>query len=366
MSVWNGEILKMEIGGTSHGPAVTLRLEGLPCGESADAAAVSAFTARRSPGGSALTSARCEKDAPVWQSGVRQEGGRWIFDGRPLAAAIENTDVRKADYERNAFLPRPGHADYPAYVKYGFIPSGGGAFSGRLTAPLVLAGGIAVQMLLRRGIRIYSRLYSVGEVRDLGELTGPLPENGFPTVDAAAGEAMQAAILREKAQGDSLGGTVECVADGLPVGLGGPLFEGLECKLASLIWSIPGVKGLEIGDGFRAASARGSENNDAYLPGDAPGKLKPVSNHAGGLLGGLTNGMPLRLRAAFKPTPSIAKPQQTVHLRTGEAAELRLEGRHDPCIAVRARVAVEAAAALAVLDAVLASNRSVSEGRQNL
>ena len=250
-------------------------------------------------------------------------------------------------------VPRPGHADYTAQVKYGGHQdyAGGGAFSGRLTAPLCIAGGICFQLLEKRGITVISRIASIGTVEDTTPLTVSTAGKPFPAADDAAGAAMQAAIAAAKAEGDSVGGVVECAVLGLPAGLGGPLFDGMEGRIASIVFGIPAVKGIEFGIGFEAARLRGSENNDPFTVEN--GQIRTVTNHCGGILGGMTDGMPLTFRAAFKPTPSIAKEQRSVNLHTLTPEALRVVGRHDPCIVPRAVPCVEAAAAIAVYDALL-------------
>ena len=258
-------------------------------------------------------------------------------------------------------MPRPGHADYTANVKYfGFQDyAGGGHFSGRLTAPLCIAGGICLQILQRRGIDVISRIRAIGDVEDPSPLTASTAEKAFPTVNEAAGEAMQAAIARARAQGDSLGGVIECAVLGLPVGLGDPMFGGMENRIAGIVFGIPAVKGLEFGAGFAAAKLRGSQNNDSYTVKD--GRIETRSNHCGGILGGITNGMPLVFRAAIKPTPSIAMEQDSVNLETLTEEKLRVGGRHDPCIVPRAVPVIEAAAAIAVYDALLGRKKELRE-----
>ena len=234
-----------------------------------------------------------------------------------------------------------GHADF----------AGGGAFSGRLTAPLCIAGGICLQLLKKQGIEVISRIASIGTVEDVAPLTVSTADKPFPVVDDAVGETMRAEIAAAKAEGDSVGGVVECTVLGLPVGLGGPLFDGMEGRISSIVFGIPAVKGIEFGIGFGAARLRGSENNDPFVVEN--GTVRTTTNHCGGILGGITNGMPLTFRAAFKPTPSIAKEQQSVNLNTLTPEILRVRGRHDPCIVPRAVPCIEAAAAIAVYDALL-------------
>lgn len=288
---------------------------------------------------------------PRFLSGIKDG----VTTGEDIAAIIENTDVKSNDYQSTTTVPRPGHADYTSYVKYGRIEPGGGPFSGRLTAPLCVAGGLCLQILRRRGITVLSRILSIGEVDDQGDLTAPTGEKAFPVVDDARGEAMARAILQAKAQGDSLGGVIQCRVPGLPAGLGGPLFDGLESRLSAALFAIPAVKGVDFGSGFDAARLRGSENNDPFTVEN--GQVRTATNHCGGILGGITDGMPLTFRAAVKPTPSLARPQQSVDLKTGEIVPLTVTGRHDPCIVPRAVPCLEAAAAIAVYDALLARRK---------
>ncbi len=349
MSSSIGENIRLTLFGESHGAAVGMTLEGIPAGLRLDTDALQAFLDRRAPGRSAAATARREADRPEFLSGLRDR----VVTGSPIAAVLRNTDARPGDYAALAEVPRPGHADYTARVKYfGHQDgAGGGHFSGRLTAPLCVAGGICLQLLAAEGIRVISRIAAVGGVEDEGELVSSTAEKAFPTVSEARGRAMLAAIEAAAAAGDSLGGVIECRVLGLPAGLGDPIFGGMENRIAALVFGIPGVKGVEFGAGFAAAGMRGSEHNDPFLLKD--GKVVTSSNHAGGILGGITTGMPLCFRAAVKPTPSIAMAQRTLDLARMEPAELRVAGRHDPCIVPRAVPCMEAAAALAVTDALL-------------
>ena len=347
-----GEHLRLTIFGQSHAPAIGMTLEGLPAGEAIDMEALQAFLERRAPGRTDWSTPRREADAPEFLSGLVGN----VTCGAPLTAIIRNTNTRSGDYANLAVVPRPGHADYTAQVKYGGHQdyAGGGAFSGRLTAPLCIAGGICIQLLKRRGIEIISRIASVGTAEDTAPLTCSTAEKPFPTVSDEAGTAMRAVIADAKAEGDSVGGVIECAVLGLPAGLGGPLFDGMEGRIASIVFGIPAVKGIEFGAGFASARLRGSENNDPFTVKN--GTIKTVSNRCGGILGGITDGMPLTFRAAFKPTPSIARAQQSVNLKTLTPETLRVTGRHDPCIVPRAVPCVEAAAAVAVYDALLGGN----------
>lgn len=354
---WNGERLRLSLFGESHGPWVGMRLEGVPAGEPVDREALQRFLDRRAPGRTPWSSARKEPDRPEFLSGLGSSG----TDGEPIVARIPNLDVRRNDYTCFSRVPRPGHADYTARMKYGpeWDGSGGAAFSGRMTAPLCIAGGICLQLLKRRGIQVISRIAEIGGIQDVGELTCSVAEKELPVVDEKAGKAMLNAILASKEKGDSLGGVVECQVLGLPPGLGGPLFAGLESRISALCFGIPAVKGLEFGAGFASARLRGSENNDPFCLRD--GKVVTETNRCGGILGGISDGMPLVFRAAFKPTPSISLPQRSVDLETGEEASLCIPGRHDPCVVPRAVPAVESVAALAVYDALLEQDRTPGE-----
>ena len=329
MSEWRGRRLKLTIFGASHAPEVGMTLEGLPAGERVDRARLQTFLARRAPGRSALASARREPDVPAFLSGLADG----VLDGEALTAVIRNRDARSQDYAAIRNTPRPGHADYAARVKYGdaWDGAGGGQFSGRMTAPLCIAGGVCLQLLERAGVTIEARAAEIG-----GE---------------SEPAAMEAAIRAAKAEGDSVGGVIECVIRGVPAGLGDALFDGLEGRLAQIVFGIPAVKGVEFGAGFAAARLRGSENNDAFAVEN--GRVVTRTNRCGGILGGISTGMPITFRAAFKPTPSIAKTQETVDLATMRQATLSVPGRHDPCIVPRALPAVEAAAAIVIYDELL-------------
>ena len=345
-STFVGRRLRLSVFGQSHSEAIGMTLDGLPAGMPIDTEELRRFLARRAPGNSDWSTPRKEADLPEFLCGVKNG----FTCGAPLTAVIRNTNTKGKDYEQLKILPRPGHADYTAEVKYrGYQDyAGGGHFSGRLTAPLCIAGGILLQELKRHGIRINARILAVGSVRDEAAFTESVSEKLFPVVDDKAGETMRKVIADAKANGDSVGGIVECVVCNLPAGVGEPIFDGLENQLARLIFAIPAVKGLEFGSGFAAAEMKGSENNDAFCVSD--GQIRTATNHAGGILGGISNGMPLVFRAAFKPTPSVAKAQQSVNLQTMQEETLCIAGRHDPCIVPRAVPVVEAAAAIAVYD----------------
>ena len=353
MSSTYGTMIKLSIFGQSHGAAIGMTLDGVPAGLPVDTDKLQAFLNRRAPGQKDWSTPRKEEDRPEFLSGILDG----YTCGAPIAAMIRNTNTRSKDYSNLKDCPRPGHADYTAQVKYGGFQDapGGGHFSGRLTAPLCIAGGLCKQWLETEGILIGSHISSVAGIRDTAfDPVSPdfttIPQN-FPTLSSQTGFSMQQAIADAKACGDSVGGTVECAVTGLPAGLGEPMFGGMEGRIAQIVYGIPAVKGVEFGAGFASAALRGSENNDVFTIQN--GMVKTVTNNCGGILGGITNGMPLVFRAAIKPTPSISKSQQTVDLKTGEITTLEIKGRHDPCIVPRAVPVIEAAAAIAIYDAYL-------------
>ncbi|MCD7804150.1 MAG: chorismate synthase [Oscillospiraceae bacterium] len=344
-----GSNIRLTIFGQSHSAAIGMTLEGLPAGIKIDFDKLEAFTSRRAPGKNAYSTARKEADKPEFVSGLRDG----VTCGAPLTAIIRNTDTRSNDYSELKILPRPGHADYTASVKYGGFQdyAGGGHFSGRLTAPLCVAGGIVLQILESLGITVISRIASIGDVFDDGELIESTAGKPFPTVSDESATKMQECIASAKSEGDSVGGVVECKVLGLPMGLGDPMFDGMENRIANIVFGIPAVKGIEFGIGFEASKLRGSQNNDPFEIKD--GKIVTTTNNCGGILGGITTGMPLTFKAAFKPTPSISQKQHSVRLDSMTEGELVVKGRHDPCIVPRAVPCVEAAAAIAVYDAYL-------------
>ena len=384
MSNTIGNLFKFTIWGQSHAPAIGVTIEGIPAGTRIDLDELQAFLDRRRPGQNALSTPRREADCPSFMAGVtgstsvqdefrgnasevsqdpaaekknvsagqEEDSGKKrhvaVSCGSSVTAVIQNTNTRSKDYEELYFVPRPGHADYAAMVRFGDARdyAGGGQFSGRMTAPLCVAGGIALQILKERGISVSARAVRIG-----GE-TDP--------------ERMREAIEKAKAEGDSVGGIVECVIDGLPAGIGEPMFDGIENRIAQLVFGIPAVKGIEFGAGFVAADLKGSENNDPFetVPSDSTlsvenadaadilRRIRTKTNNHGGALGGMSSGMPVVFRAAFKPTPSIAKEQDSVDIRSGSAVKLSVKGRHDPCIVRRAVPVVEAAAAAAIYDLI--------------
>jgi len=322
-----GKTLIMTISGGSHEASVDLLLKGVPKGIDIDFRALHSFLERRAPGNSPYATSRKEGDIPLFLSGF--DGSR--TNGEPIRASIKNTNIRAEDYRLTT--PRPSHADYPAHIKYGSAlkMSGGGPFSGRMTAPMCVAGGIALQILKQKGILVEAHILSIGQV------------NGGP--------GMMEEILRAKQAKDSVGGKIQCTVLGLPTGLGGPMFDGVESKLAPLLFGIPAVKGVDFGAGFDATAMWGSQHNDEFFMDE--GTVKTRTNNHGGILGGITSGMPLHLRVAFKPTPSIGLPQKTVDLTTGLDTLVTTEGRHDPCVVPRAVPVVEALVAVGLLDLLL-------------
>ena len=358
MSSTYGERFRFTIFGQSHSPAIGVTMEGIPAGFAIDMERLRAFLSRRAPGNSPTATARKEADLPEFVSGLVGN----VTCGTPLTALIRNTNTRSGDYDNLRDCPRPGHADFTAQARYGGFQdvAGGGHFSGRLTAPLCIAGGICLQLLEARGITVAAHIQSIETVEDdrfdpvlmdAAQLRDLL-QKPFPVLrDSAAGE-MEAAILRAKGELDSVGGVIECAAVGLPAGWGDPMFGGLENRIAQIVFGIPAVRGLEFGTGFEAARLRGSVHNDPYYYNQA-GIVRTATNHHGGILGGISSGMPLVFRLAVKPTPSIARAQDSVSLSRGENAKLEIHGRHDPCIVPRAVPVVEAAAAAAIYDAYL-------------
>ena len=285
--------------------------------------------------------------------------------GAPISAIIRNSDTQSRDYDNLRDIPRPGHAEYTAHIKYcGYNDiRGGGHFSGRLTAPLCIAGGICIQILEKKGIDIGAHIASIGSITDIafdqvnidGGTLRAIGESEFPVLSEDSGEKMREAIENARLDGDSLGGVVECAAIGVPAGVGDPIFDGVENRIASVIFGIPAVRGIEFGNGFNASLLRGSTNNDAYYMDGS--KVKTRTNNHGGILGGITSGMPIVFRSAIKPTPSIAIEQDSISLSERENVKLKITGRHDPCIVPRAVPCIEAAAAIAILDLMRSAER---------
>lgn len=353
MSSMFGSCLKLSLFGQSHGAGIGIVLDGFPAGMLIDMDRLMAEMNRRRPGQNRMTTQRQEADAPEFISGVLN--GRTT--GQPICAVIRNTGMHSADYGDGVDVLRPAHADYTGHVRYfGWEDwRGGGSFSGRLTAPIVLAGALCSQYLEEQGVRIESHICRIGKVRDtlFEELpedadTSQLKQMDLPTLSKEAGEAMRREILEAAEAQDSIGGEVECRILGLPAGLGSPFFDSVESVLSHLFFSIPAVKGVEFGSGFALSGMRGSEANDAFSVEN--GKVVTQTNHAGGINGGITNGMPVICRLAVRPTPSIARTQASVSLKRMQSEELAIHGRHDPCILPRVTPVVESMAAIGVLD----------------
>lgn len=351
-SILTGKHIQVSVFGQSHSKAIGAVIDGLPAGVKIDSEKVAAFMRRRAPGNTKYSTKRREADEPVVLSGL-VDG---VTCGAPLGFLIENTNTRSSDYDNLRAVPRPGHADYPANVRYGGYQdvAGGGHFSGRLTAPLCFAGAVCLQILEQKGVKVQAHIYELAGVRDIPfdpiTITDARPgEKVFPVISDACGEEMQAEIEKARMSADSVGGIVECAVTGMPAGLGDPMFDGVENQLARNIFGVPAVKGLEFGNGFACAKLRGSQNNDPYTI-DENGKIVTTSNNNGGILGGITSGMPILFRVVVKPTSSIGKEQQSVNLNTMQPEKLVVQGRHDPCIVPRAVPVIEAVTAITMLD----------------
>lgn len=357
MSSTYGENLKLTIFGQSHSPAIGMTLDGIPAGLNVDLEELQSFLNRRAPGQNSWSTPRKEEDKPDFLAGI-VDGNTC---GAPIAAIIRNTNTRSGDYDNLKDCPRPGHADYTAQIKYGGFQdtAGGGHFSGRLTAPLCIAGGMCKQWLESMGIRIGAHIIQIGaeKANRFNPLAPSLDQVGqiFPTLTAEAAESFQGIISQARSQGDSVGGRIECAITGLPAGIGEPMFGGLEGRLAQILYGIPAVKNVGFGVSEAFAGLFGSESNDCFTIEE--GQVKTTTNNCGGILGGISNGMPVIFDVTIKPTPSIAKPQQTINLQTGEVTSIQVKGRHDPCIVPRAVPVVEAAAAIAIFDMILAMKR---------
>ena len=359
MSSTYGENLKLSIFGQSHGPAIGMTLDGIPAGLSVDVDVLQEFLNRRAPGQNDWSTPRREEDRPEFLGGLLD--GHTC--GSPIAAVIYNKNTRSEDYANLKDSPRPGHADYTAQIKYGGFQdaAGGGHFSGRLTAPLCIAGGLCKQWLEELGIHIAARILSIGGEIDEFQMNPLAPQlelinADFPVFSPAAGERMRAKIAQVHEQGDSIGGVIECYITGLPAGLGEPMFGGVEGRISQIVYGIPAVKSVGFGAGFSVGHMQGSQCNDAYIIEN--GQVRTLTNYAGGILGGITNGMPVIFQAAIKPTPSISIPQQSISLSQNETATLTVTGRHDPCIVPRAVPVVEAAAAIAIFDLILGNTQT--------
>lgn len=363
MSNTFGNALKLSVFGQSHSYGIGFVLDHFPAGVTIDMDEVRAFMARRAPGRNLYSTSRREKDELRFISGI-VDG---VTCGAPIAAIILNQDVKKKDYEKLWSIPRPGHADFTSWVKYGPFrdKTGGGQFSGRLTASICAAGALAIQFLRLNGTEVAAHIKTIH-----GVLDEPISWEGvmsarakhFPAISDEAAQKMIAEIELAKKRGDSVGGIIECMIAGVPAGAGEPMFDGVENRISEAVFAIPAIKGIEFGSGFGAADKYGSENNDTfYVDGE---KIKTKTNHSGGILGGITNGMPIVLSCVVKPTPSIALEQESVNLDKKENCTVRVQGRHDPCIVPRAVPCVEAACALAIMD-ILMESGTIGKGSIN-
>ncbi|MEF2919758.1 MAG: chorismate synthase [Acutalibacteraceae bacterium] len=353
-SCWGNKV-KISIFGESHGKGIGVVVDNLPAGEKIDWEQVLMHMGRRAPGKDKTATPRLEKDFPNVLSGMLD----YTTTGTPLCAVIENTNTRSGDYGNLLTSPRPGHGDYPGFIRYnGFNDiRGGGHFSGRLTAPIVFAGSICRQILEKRGIKIASHIYSIGNVKDTAfnpvavedSLIEKLNCLSFPVINDSIEDKMREYVEEARMNQDSTGGIIECVATGMPAGVGSPMFGGVENLISSIIFGIPAVKGIEFGAGFGITEMYGSQANDQYAYDDK-GNVITLTNNNGGITGGITNGMPILFKTAIKPTPSISQPQNTVDLVKKENTQLVINGRHDPCIVPRATVVVESALAIALMN----------------
>jgi len=356
MSSSFGKNIKIQLFGQSHSECIGVVIDGLPANVRLDMEMIERYMQRRAPGQSSLTTPRNESDTPRIVSGL-VDG---LTCGAPLCALFANKDTKSSDYDEFKTVPRPSHADYTAYIKTNGANDvrGGGHFSARLTAPLVFAGAICVQLLEMQGITIGAHISSISNICDKSfdtiNLTAEellkLKQKDFPTLDETCGMAMQDLVKIIAKEGDSIGGVIECCILNLPVGIGEPIFEGLESHISAAIFAIPAVKGIEFGSGFSGSKLKGSENNDSFYYDSQI--VKTRTNNHGGILGGLSSGMPLLFNTAFKPTPSIAQEQDSVNLLTKENTKIMIKGRHDTCVVTRAVPCVEAAAAIAIYDLI--------------
>ncbi len=351
MSSMTGNKIKISVFGQSHSEAIGVVIDGLPAGKKLDMGKISAFMERRAPGRSIYSTARKEPDAPEIVSGLVNG----VTCGAPLCALIRNRNTRSSDYDNIIDTPRPSHADYSGFVRYGGFNdvAGGGHFSGRLTAPLCFAGAVCMQFLEDMGVKITAHILNIASVYDesydlSAEEFPDVSAKAFPVISEKAGEKMRTEIDRARMDCDSVGGIIQCAVTGIKAGVGDPMFDGVENLIARNIFAVPAVKGIEFGNGFAAAQLRGSENNDPFCVKN--GEIKTVTNNSGGINGGITNGMPVVFSTAFKPTPSIYKEQSSVSLREKTEKKLKIEGRHDPCIVARAVPVIEAVTAFTVLD----------------
>ncbi len=355
-SLFNGGI-SVSLFGESHGKGIGVVLDNLPAGEEIDLDKIAEFMARRAPKKDGTSTMRNEKDIPEILSGLYN--GRTT--GTPLCAVIMNSDQHSGDYGNISHIARPAHADYTGYLRYNGAndPRGGGHFSGRITAPLVFAGAVCGQILEHRGITTAAHIVSIKNIKEKrfdpmtinAEQLEAVKKRSFPTVAEQAEEQMRELINNARNSLDSVGGVIECAAVGFPAGVGSPMMDGLENVISRLVFAIPAVKGIEFGNGFECAELFGSENNDDFVISN--GEIRTSTNNHGGILGGISSGMPIIFRAAFKPTPSISRPQSSVDFKALTEAELVIKGRHDPCVVPRAVPCVEAAMNIALVSALI-------------
>jgi len=353
-----GKALVLTCFGESHGDCIGAVLDGCPAGLPLSESDIQVEVDKRKPGFSVVSTGRREEDRVEILSGVYE--GRTT--GAPICMIVKNRDVESETYEQARDKPRPGHADYTAWVKYGGYndPRGGGRFSGRITVAYVMAGAVAKKLLSTFGLEVLAHTVQIGKVKatekvDYAEIRRNVYQNPVRCAVPETAALMEKEILEAAAEGDSVGGIVEAIALNVPAGLGEPVFDSLDSDIAKMIFNIPAVKGVEFGAGFRSASLRGSENNDPYAV--RGGKIVTLSNNAGGILGGISTGMPIVIRAAFKPTSSIAKRQRTVDLSRMEETEIAVAGRHDPCVVPRAVPVVESCLALVIADHAIRSGK---------
>ncbi len=345
MSFYNGA-LKVEIYGKSHDEKIGVKITGFPAGITVNFDSVDEFLSRRKPK-NALATPRRESDSFIIDSGI--ENG--VTNGDIIHAYTVNSNRRSNDYDDIKYIPRPGHADYAAYLKDGdkYDNTGGGRFSGRLTAPMCFAGALCKEYLKKYGIDAVAKIDMIAGIYDTE--SGIITDSSFPVYSEEQGEKMKLAILKAKEEFDSVGGIVSCKITNMIPGIGDCLYNGLEGVISQAVFGIPAVKGIEFGAGFAAASLKGSENNDGYFTDGE--KIYTETNNSGGILGGISFGNDITFRVAFKPTPSIGKAQPSVDLKQMKNVSMCTRGRHDPCIVSRAAVCVEAAAAIAICGAIL-------------
>jgi len=368
-----GKELEIEVWGASHAPEIGITVKGLPVGKKIDVARINRFLDRRKGGKNAYSTKRSEADLPDIRSGGSfEEAEEFVLNGEPLTAIFYNQNTRSSDYEEMKYVPRPSHADYTSYAKYGdaLDRSGGGIFSGRLTLPLCFAGAVCMQLMEEEGIEIFGHVASVGTINDrMFDKIAPdkssigQNETAFPAIDPEAADKMVAFMTECASEGDSVGGTIECAVTGLPAGVGEPLYDSMEAVISHMMFGIPAIKGIAFGSGFACSEMKGSECNDPFIIKD--GRVMTETNNSGGVQGGISNGMPVIFRVAVKPTPSIFKEQKTVNMKELTETTLSLKGRHDPCIVPRALPCVEAACAIAVYNLLCEYHKlRITQGRE--